>query len=200
MRPEPEARARPPRATTKNDGEATRAARAAASLRIGKRETAWYRVVARGGLAGASGSGRKSFHREDRIMHKYLASLLLLAVLAPWASAHWWFAEITAVDVEKGIVTYTITFGNMKNTEVKAGIVRDCVIKEGFYRLGKPAAATEEADIANGLKNALFKKASRENPLRVNIFTANEDDNATGIQRGDILKILVNPPFKGKKQ
>ncbi len=127
-------------------------------------------------------------------MHRYLASLLLLVVLAPLASAQWWFAEITAVDVEKGIVTYTITFGKMKDTEVKAGLVRDCVIKEGFYRLGKPAEATLGADIAKGLKNAVCKKASRENPLRVNLFTADEDDNATGIQRGDVTKILVNPP------
>ena len=131
-------------------------------------------------------------------MHKYLASMLLLAVLAPLASAHWWFAEITAVDAEKGTVTYTITFGNMKNTEVNAGIVRDCVIKEGFYRLGKPAKATEGADIANGLKNAAFKKASRDNPLRVNIFTADEDDAAKGIRRGDVKRILVNPPPKVK--
>ena len=69
-------------------------------------------------------------------MHKYLASLLLLVVLAPLASAHWWFAEITAVDAEKGTVTYTITFGKMKDTVVKADIAKGCVVKEGFYRLG----------------------------------------------------------------
>ncbi len=42
-------------------------------------------------------------------------------------------------------------------------------------------------------------KASRETPLRIHVFTADEDDAAKGIRRGDVTRILVNPPPKLKK-
>jgi hypothetical protein len=131
-------------------------------------------------------------------MKQYLPALVLSMTLPALAAAHPWFAEITAVDPERGTVMYTITFGKQKDTVIKANVAKTCVIKEGAYRLGKPATTREGDDIAGGLRNALFQKATAEKPLRVNIFTADEDDPNQGIQRGDVLKILVNPPPKGK--
>ncbi|MFO0965512.1 MAG: hypothetical protein U0793_08000 [Gemmataceae bacterium] len=58
------------------------------------------------------------------------------------------------------------------------------MFKEGYYRLGKPAVTKEGDDIKDGLKNMVFQKASAENPLRANIFTAEEDDAAKGVKKG----------------
>ena len=72
-------------------------------------------------------------------------------------------------------------------------------IEEALHHdLGKPATTKEGDDIADGLKSPVFKKASAEKPLRVNIYTAEEDDVGKGISRGDVVKILVNPERKKK--
>jgi hypothetical protein len=120
-------------------------------------------------------------------------AVCLLLVASPFALAHPYFAVITAVDAEKGTVVYTITFGKDKDQQVKATVVKGCVIKAGSYILGKPARTEEGGDIPNGLKNKTFKAASAENPLQVNVFTADEDNLEKGIRRGDLIKILVNP-------
>lgn len=125
---------------------------------------------------------------------RLVVAVLLSFALAHEATAAHYFAAITAVDAEKGTVTYTVTFGKEKDAEAKgARVAKDCVIKEGYYRLGKPATTKEGDDIADGLKNAIFKKATPEKPVKVNIYTADEDDADKGIKKGDIVKILVNP-------
>jgi hypothetical protein len=111
-----------------------------------------------------------------------------------------YFAEITSVDAEKGSVTYTVTQGKDRGTQFQARIARGCVIKEGYHRLGKPGFTKEGDDVTGGLKNAVFGKASAENPVRVNVYTADEDDEANGVKKGEVVKILVNPPFKKKKE
>jgi hypothetical protein len=123
------------------------------------------------------------------------ATLLLLALAGQVTAAHY-FANITAVDAKKGTVTYTVTFGKEKDTEVKAPVAKNCVIKEGYYRLGKPATTKEGDDIADGLKNAIFKNATAQKPVKVNVYTADADDPDAGVKKGDIVKILVNPPPK----
>jgi hypothetical protein len=130
---------------------------------------------------------------------RWFTSVVLLSLVAAVAAAaEHNFAEITAVDVEKRTVTYTIVGGKMRGAEVTAPLAKDCVLKEGDYRLGKPATTKEGEDIADGLANPVFKKASDKNPLRVNVYTAEEDDADKKVKRGDVLKILVNPPPKKK--
>jgi hypothetical protein len=125
-------------------------------------------------------------------------TILLTLALAGWAVAGHRFATITAVDAEKGTITYAIPAGPDKATDVRGVVARECVIKEGIYRLGKPATTKEGDDIAGGLKNAVFKKATAENSVRVDIWTADSDDADKGIKRGDVIKILVNPEPKKK--
>ena len=124
--------------------------------------------------------------------HSSVAVFLTFAFASVGNAAHY-FANITAVDAEKGTVTYTVTSGKDKDKEVTATVIKDCVLKEGFYRLGKPATTTEGDEISDGLKNSVFKKASPEKPLKVDIFTANEANADKGIKQGDVTKILVNP-------
>jgi len=131
-------------------------------------------------------------------MRWFSLALLLTFTLAGVSNAGRYFAAITGVDPGKSTIDYTITFGKQKNTDVKAKVAKDCVIKEGYYRLGKPATTKEGDDIVNGLKNPVLTKASRANPVRVNIYTADEDDPANGIRRGDVVKILVNPKPRPK--
>ncbi len=133
-------------------------------------------------------------------MRRFLLAALLALVLTGVSSAGRYFARITAVDPDKGTATYTITFGKEKGTEVTARVAKGCVIKEGYYRLGKPATTKEGDDVAGGLKNAVFKKASADKPVTVNVYTADEDDKDAGVKKGEITKILVNPgPKKGKE-
>jgi hypothetical protein len=129
-------------------------------------------------------------------MRRFLIAAFLTLAFSSVATAERYFAAITDVDAEKGTVIYTITFGKDRNDVVKAQVAKDCVIKEGYYRLGKPAATKEGDDIPGGLKNPVFMKASAQKPLRVNIYTADQDDEAKGIRVGDVIKILVNPPPK----
>jgi hypothetical protein len=126
------------------------------------------------------------------------AVLFLLVTAGPAAAGPPAFAVITGVDAEKGTVTYTVTFGKNKDTVVQAPVAKGCVIKEGSYQLGKPAVTKEGDDVADGLKNPVFQKATDKNPLRVNIYTAAEDDADNGIKQGDVVKILVNPPPQKK--
>jgi hypothetical protein len=109
------------------------------------------------------------------------------------ADARHYFAAIVAVDAEKGTITYTLTSGKDRDTEHKATLAKGCVIKEGYYRLGKPAVTKEGDDVTGGLKNAVFGKASAENRVRVNVYVADEDDEAKGVKKGEVVKILVNP-------
>lgn len=128
-------------------------------------------------------------------MHKLILATVCVLLTSSVALAERLFAEITGVDAAKGTINYKITFGkDKKGTEVNnAQVIKDCVIREGFYRLGKPARTEEKDEIVNGLKNFVFEKASPDNPLRVNIYTADADDAEKGIKKGDVIKILVNP-------
>jgi hypothetical protein len=142
---------------------------------------------------------RNQFHvAEGMHMRWSVLALVMVLAIADVAIAGRYFAEITAVNTDKGTVDYTITFGKKKDTRATARVAKDCAIKEGYYRLGKPAHTKEFDDIAGGLKNARFKKATPENPVRVNIYTADADDAEKGIRAGDVIKILVNPPPKLK--
>ena len=80
---------------------------------------------------------------------RWLTSMVLLAAVAAVAvAAEQHFAEITAVDAEKRTVTYTVTFGKNRGAVVTVPLAKDCVLKEGYYRLGKPATTKEGDDIA----------------------------------------------------
>jgi hypothetical protein len=57
----------------------------------------------------------------------------------------------------------------------------------------------EGNDIFEGLRNPIFQKATPDNAMRVNIYTADEDDQDRGVRRGDVFKILVNPKNPKKK-
>lgn len=130
---------------------------------------------------------------------KCIFALVLMLSMSATVVAQQYFAVITGVDAEKGTVTYKVTFGKDKaDTEITAPLAKDCVIKHGYYRLGKPATTKEEDDVANGLRNSVFKKASADNPVKVNIYTADEDDNDKKVKKGEVVKILVNPPPKKK--
>src|SRR5262245_33089812 len=135
---------------------------------------------------------------EDALMRRFTLVLLLIFILAGVSNAGRYFAAITSVDPAKGTIVYNITFGKERNMEVKATVAKDCVIKEGYYRLGKPATTKEGDDIVNGLKNPVLSKATPQNPVRVNIYTADADDACKGIRKGDVVKILVNPPPRKK--
>ncbi len=115
------------------------------------------------------------------------------------AAAEQQFALITAADADKATVTYSITFGKNRDNQVTAKVAKGCVIKEGYYRLGKPAKRVEGDDLFNGLRNPIFQKATPANGVRVNIYTADEDDQDRGVRRGDVIKILVNPRTPKKK-
>jgi hypothetical protein len=131
-------------------------------------------------------------------VRKFFIALALTVTLAAAVTARQHFAVITGVDVDKGTVVYTITFGKERDTEVKAKLAKGCVIREGFYRLGKPARTKEGDEIVNGLRDPRFQKATAEKPLRVNVYTADADDADRGVKRGEVVKILVNPTFKKK--
>ena len=122
----------------------------------------------------------------------YLAAICVF-FLTGIASAGRYFADITQVDADKGVIVYDITFGKDKKMNVKANVAKDCVIREGQYILGKPATTKEGDVLVNGLKNFVFQKVSREKVARVNIYTADKDDQAKGIKAGDVIKILVHP-------
>ena len=124
-----------------------------------------------------------------------IVAVILALAAGPAPAAHY-FAVITSVDADKRTVNYTVTAGKNKDSVVGGTVIKDCVIKEGYYRLGKPAVTKEGDDIPDGLKNGVFKKATSENPLRVDLYTADEDDAEKGIKKGDVIKILVNPPPK----
>lgn len=109
------------------------------------------------------------------------------------------FAEITAVDAKKNEITYTITFGKDRQTQVLARLNKDCAIKEGYYRLGKPASTVEKEELPGGLQHAAFAKASAENPVVANVYVAQADDDGKGYKKGEVIKILVNPMPKKKK-
>lgn len=127
-------------------------------------------------------------------MRNLFLATVCFFLLASVALAERLFAQITAADADKGTIDFKIVSGKKKDTEIKAApIAKDCVIREGSYRLGKPAQVIEGDAIANGLKNFVFQKAAPDNPLRVNIFTADADDAEKGIKKGDVIKILVNP-------
>lgn len=132
-------------------------------------------------------------------MKKFVFASVFTLTMVAAVTAGQNFAAISGVDADKGTVTYTITYGKNKDTEVTAKVTKDCVIKHGYYRLGKPATTKEGDEVANGLRNAVFQKATRDNPVRVNVYTADEDDAALGVKRGDVVKILVNPPPKVKQ-
>ena len=101
--------------------------------------------------------------------------------------------DIVGVDADKGIITYVPALGKNKGAEKKVQAVRDCVCKVGYFRFGKPASAMEGEVIANGLRNPIFQKASVEKPVRVDLLTAQRDDDTLGIKKGDVVKVLVNP-------
>lgn len=132
-------------------------------------------------------------------MYRPIGALLVLFAGAGIASAGRYFAAITHVDPDKRTITYVITYGKTRDTIVNARVHKDCVIKEGYYRLGKPAVTKEGDDVPDGLKNAMFKNATAEKPLFVNIYTADKDDPDKEEKFGDVLKILVNPPPRVKK-
>lgn len=132
-------------------------------------------------------------------MRGFVLALLITVAGVDQAPAAHYFAVITSVDAEKRKVNYTVTAGKDKDSVVGGIVAKDCVIKEGYYRLGKPAVTKEGDDIPDGLKNGAFKKASSDNPLKVDIYTADEDDADKGIKKGDVIKILVNPPPPKKK-
>ena len=127
-------------------------------------------------------------------MNKLVLAVVVTLAVAGTVAAERQFADITRVDADKAIIEYTIYYGKKKDTDVKARVAKVCVIKEGYFRLGKPAQTKEMDDIPNGLNNQQFQKATAEKPLRVNIYTADDDDKDKGIKAGDVIKILVNPP------
>jgi hypothetical protein len=126
-------------------------------------------------------------------MKQFVCAIVVSLAITGAALAEHYFAVITAVNADKGTVDYKIVFGKQKGTEVKAKLAKDCVIREGVYRLGKPATLKEGDVLVNGLRNFVFEKVSPDNPLRVDIYTADTADADKGINEGDILKILVNP-------
>ena len=132
-------------------------------------------------------------------MRWLIVAVLLSFAVAGRAAAGHAFAVITGADAEKGTVDYTGPAGPNKGSVAKAAVAKDCVLKEGYRRLGKPGVTKEGDDIPDGLKNDVFKKATAENPLKVDIYTADEDDPDKGVKKGDVIKILVNPPPKPKK-
>lgn len=129
-------------------------------------------------------------------MKKYLLAVGIVLSQVAVVMAGRYFAVITAVNADKGTITYALTFGQDKGQVFKGVLAKECVIKEGYYRLGKPATTKEGEDLANGLRNPIFKNASPEKPVRVNIYTADEND--ANVKAGEVIKILVNPPFKKK--
>jgi hypothetical protein len=131
-------------------------------------------------------------------MRRLILVVVLTLGVAGVAGAERYFAAITGVDSATNTVEYTVTYGKDKGKDVKGRVAKDCIIKEGFYRLGKPAKTHEGDDIAAGLKNAAFKKATADKPLKVNIYTADDDDAPNGVKKGDVIKILVNPEPKKK--
>jgi len=126
-------------------------------------------------------------------MHKFLLAALCVLFLSSAAFAERFFASITAVDAKKGEIVFDRIVKKEKVKAVKATVAKDCVIREGQYRLGKPATTIEGEVLVNGLKNFVFEKASAEVPLRVTIFTADAADADKGIKIGDVIKILVHP-------
>ena len=129
-------------------------------------------------------------------MRRFMLVGFLSLLIAGVAGAGRYFAAITAVDPATDKVEYTVTYGKDKGKDVKARVGKDCIIKEGYYRLGKPAKTHEGDEIKGGLKNAIFKKATADKPVRVNIYTADDDDAPNGVKKGDVIKILVNPEPK----
>ena len=126
-------------------------------------------------------------------MTRHILVVLCFFCAINLAMARHYFARVTAVDADKRTITYTLGLGKDKGKQVTATVAKDCVIREGYYRLGKPATLKEGELIVNGLKNFVFKNASAEVPLSVSVFTADEDDAEKKLKKGDVVKILVNP-------
>jgi hypothetical protein len=101
--------------------------------------------------------------------------------------------DIFGVNAEKGIITFVTTLGIKKGIEKKIQATKDCVCKVGYFRFGKPAYSMEGQEFAKGLRDRIFQMASPEKPLRVDFLTAQRDDDAKGIKKGDVVKVLVNP-------
>src|SRR5687767_14325706 len=94
-----------------------------------------------------------------------LAAVVILG-LAGVASAEHFFANITAADHVKNTIVFKVTSGKQKGNEIKATLIRECVIREGSYRLGKPAQLKEGDPLVNGLRNFAFQNVSAERPVR----------------------------------
>src|SRR5262249_48249443 len=62
-------------------------------------------------------------------MKKSAIALVLLLTVTAAVMARPGFGAITSVDAEKNTITYTITFGKDRGTEIKTVIHKDCVIK-----------------------------------------------------------------------
>lgn len=128
-------------------------------------------------------------------MKKHALAIVMVIFCCSTAAARHYFANITAVDADKGTVTFKIKTktieDGVKDTVITAKITKDCVIREGYYRLGKPATTIESDELVNGLKNFVFQNASKDLPLKVDIFTVDADDKDKGHSKGDIVKILV---------
>ena len=99
-------------------------------------------------------------------MHPFLLASFGVLLLAGAALADRYFANIIAVDPDKRTIVMDITAGLKKGADVKAPVAKDCVIRDGEVRLGKPARIIEGDVLVNGLKNFIFEKVSREQPVR----------------------------------
>jgi hypothetical protein len=137
-----------------------------------------------------------------------MRGLLLVTVVAlasvSVAAADQFHAIIIGVDSDKNAIEYrkATSRGFVPSAPysepVKASVAGECVIKEGWWYLGKPAGIKEGDSIQNGLKDPILKKASADAPVQCRIHTAVADDNANKIKKGDVIKIIIytNPNYK----
>lgn len=99
----------------------------------------------------------------NRCIH-LVAVLIAMFALAGIAEARWVFADIIGIDADKRIVEYRITFGKARGTDVKVTIAKDCQVKEGYYRLGKPATTKVGDDIPMASRMGCFARQASTIP------------------------------------
>src|SRR5947208_1640657 len=144
-------------------------------------------------------------------MSKYILATACTLALTGAAAAEHFFANVTAVDAARGTVVFKVTAGKKKGQEIKAKLAPDCVIREGSYRLGKPAKLIERValDELGRLAEAVGALADDAvgGQLRLDFLALLlaggdlEDDGAAGgVHRGDVGEKVLGRRGSGQRQ
>src|SRR5438445_7836492 len=134
-------------------------------------------------------------------MRRFVFAIIATFALVGFVVAEELTVVITKVDTSKNTITYTKGgFGKKKDDTQKpetvtANVAKDAKIAEGMFDKDTKGFKAGD-DLKEGLKNEAFKDLTKDDSKGVfaRITTADADDAAKGIKKGDVTQVLV---FKG---